>query len=329
MKIEADLVFDAHESNNRRSSWEFPITIDTQEPEVTEMTVRESEGRYYATLTLTDNQYVSAVVLTDSQYSKEFQVIGVAEPTAGATTVLKDVDITGMGERIGLVIHDYAGNSKAYTLQANGNSDDYADVVPTDILWEEDFNQAWLPEGWSTQSAGSPWRRGTGMKTTWPPAATMKILSRMNGSSRPPSISAGGKPEVHMVFDFNTVYAFTTYYKHCNLLVMASQDGGESWQEIWNLWQAGVFADWTNTQAKVTIPEEFQGSRNLQFAFVYQGKDGAMISIDNIVVYADLLEDYAVVHASAGANGSVSPAGEVLVKKETAKPSPLRRTRIT
>ena len=319
VKIEADLVFDAHESNNRRSSWEFPITIDTQEPEVTEMTVRESEGRYYATLTLTDNQYVSAVVLTDSQYSKEFQVIGVAEPTAGATTVLKDVDITGMGERIGLVIHDYAGNSKAYTLQANGNSDDYADVVPTDILWEEDFNQAWLPEGWSTQS------RGQSLETWYRDEDYMATCSYDENFEQDewlitPAIDISGRQtEVHMVFDFNTVYAFTTYYKHCNLLVMASQDGGESWQEIWNLWQAGVFADWTNTQAKVTIPEEFQGSRNLQFAFVYQGKDGAMISIDNIVVYADLLEDYAVVHASAGANGSVSPAGEVLVKKGNSK----------
>ncbi|MFR0734060.1 MAG: hypothetical protein ACLSHU_07600 [Oscillospiraceae bacterium] len=103
------------------------------------MTVRESEGRYYATLTLTDNQYVAAVVLTDPQYSKEFDVIGVAETTPGATTVLKDLDITGMGESIGLVVHDYAGNSKAYTLKATGNSDDYAEVVPTILLWQENL----------------------------------------------------------------------------------------------------------------------------------------------------------------------------------------------
>ena len=81
MRVDADLVYSEHEAHNRRSSWEFPITIDTQEPEITEMTVRESEGRYYATLTFTDNQYVAAVVLTDAKHSKEFDVIGVAEPT--------------------------------------------------------------------------------------------------------------------------------------------------------------------------------------------------------------------------------------------------------
>ena len=315
VRIEADLVFNGHEANNKRSSWAFPITIDTQEPEITEMTVRESEGRYYATLTMTDNQYVSAVVLTDPKHSKEFDVIGLAEPTPGATTVLRDVDITGMGESIGLVIHDYAGNSKAYTLKAKGNSDDYADVVPTDILWAEDFNDAWLPEGWSIQSKGQSietWYRDEDYMAT---CNFDENFPQDEWLITPAIDISGRQTEVHMVFDFNTVYAFTTYYKHCNLLVMASQDGGENWEEIWNLWDAGIFADWTNTQAKVTIPEEFQGSGSLQFAFVYQGQDGAMISIDNVVVYADLLEDYAVIHASAGENGAVSPAGDVLVKK--------------
>ena len=59
-----------------------------------------------------------------------------------------------MGESIGLVVHGYAGNSKAYTLKATGNSDDYAEVVPTDILWQENFNSAWLPDGWTVESRG-------------------------------------------------------------------------------------------------------------------------------------------------------------------------------
>ena len=319
VRVDADLVYSEHEAHNRRSSWEFPITIDTQEPEITEMTVRESEGRYYATLTLTDNQYVAAVVLTDAKHSKEFDVIGVAEPTPGATTTLRDVDITGMGESIGLVIHDYAGNSKAYTLKATGNSDDYADVVPTDILWQENFNSAWLPTGWHIESQGQSmesWYRDEDYMAT----CNYDENFQQDEWLITPAIDISDRQtEVHMVFDFNTVYAFTTYYKHCNLLVMASQDGGNSWQEIWNLWEAGIFADWTNTQARVTIPQELQGSETLQFAFVYRGKDGAMISIDNVVVYADLLEDYAMVHASAGAHGSVSPAGDVLVKKGNSK----------
>lgn len=262
VRVDADLVYSEHEAHNRRSSWEFPITIDTQEPEITEMTVRESEGRYYATLTFTDNQYVAAVVLTDAKHSKEFDVIGVAEPTPGATTTLRDVDITGMGESIGLVIHDYAGNSKAYTLKATGNSDDYADVVPTDILWQENFNSAWLPTGWHIESQGQSmesWYRDEDYMAT----CNYDENFQQDEWLITPAIDISDRQtEVHMVFDFNTVYAFTTYYKHCNLLVMASQDGGNSWQEIWNLWEAGIFADWTNTQARVTIPQELQGSEN-------------------------------------------------------------------
>ena len=53
---------------------------------------------------------------------------------------------------------------------------------------------------------------------------------------------------------------------------MASVDGGETWEKLWDLWDVGVFADWTNTQAKVTIPEKFQNSPHIQFAFVYQAR---------------------------------------------------------
>ena len=44
-----------------------------------------------------------------------------------------------------------------------------------------------------------------------------------------------------------------------------------------------------------------------------------MISIDNVIVYADLVEDYAAITACAGENGSVSPEGRVLVKKGNSK----------
>lgn len=46
-------------------------------------------------------------------------------------------------------------------------------------------------------------------------------------------------------------------------------------------------------------PGEVPEQPHIQFAFVYQGKDGAMISIDNVIVYADLVEDYAAITACA------------------------------
>ena len=87
--------------------------------------------------------------------------------------------------------------------------------------------------------------------------------------SRTTDIS-GVDTEVHMVFDFYTTYWYTVEYKHCNLQVMASGGGGENWQEIWNLQRdSGLFTAWTKTQAKVTIPESLQNSKDLRFAFVY------------------------------------------------------------
>lgn len=319
VQVDTELVYREHASNNQRTSWQFPITVDTEKPEVTRMTVREEEGRYYATLAVTDNQYVAAVVLTDAKNTVEYAKYGVAEQTPGATTVLEDLDITGMGERIGLVIHDYAGNSATVTLEARGNSDDYADVTPEDILWQENFNDAWLPAGWEIQShSNSPhgWVRdednmatvhydGENQQDEW------LITPAVNLSTR--------KTDGHLIFDFNTTDTYTTLYKRCNLRVLASVDGGENWQEVWNLQNFGVFPSWVNTQARVTIPEEMQHSESIRFAFVYEGKAGCDISVDNVVVYADLLEDYATVTAVAGAHGAITPAGETLVKKGHSK----------
>lgn len=45
----------------------------------------------------------------------------------------------------GMIVHDYAGNSKVYTVRAPGNPDDHGTITPTNILWTENFNEKWLP----------------------------------------------------------------------------------------------------------------------------------------------------------------------------------------
>ena len=137
--------------------------------------------------------------------------------------------------------------------------------------------------------------------------------------SRTTDIS-GVDTEVHMVFDFYTTYWYTVEYKHCNLQVMASGDGGENWQEIWNLQRdSGLFTAWTKTQAKVTIPESLQNSKDLRFAFVYTGKGGSNLSLDNVQLYAEERDNYVSVTAAAGEGGTITPAGQTLVKKGTSK----------
>jgi len=136
--------------------------------------------------------------------------------------------------------------------------------------------------------------------------------------SRATDIS-GVETDVHMIFNFYTTPVYTVDYKRCNLQVMASADG-QNWEEVWNLQKdAGAFTAWAATQAKVTIPEKFQNCDDLRFAFVYTGKGGAQISVDNVQLYADVREDYIAVTATSGEGGAIDPAGTTLVKKGTSK----------
>ena len=319
VRIEATLPFEDHESNNKRDYWEFPITIDTEEPEATELKSTESEGRYYLDVTVTDNQYVAAVIFFNlSNTSLVYGGEGLGEMTPSAVSKITAYDVTGFGERFGMVVHDYAGNSRIYTVTVPGNTDDYAEVEPTNILWEEDFNNAWLPEGWTMKSKGdsvNTWFRDVDYTAT---VEYDEVFRQDEWLYTHSTDISSIETEVRMVFDFYTSYWYTTQYQHCNLLVMASEDG-ENWEQIWSLWEHGLFTDWTASQAKVTIPEKYQNSTSLQFAFVYQGMDGCNLSIDSVVLYADEAEDYITVSATAGDGGSVSPAGDTLIRKGTSK----------
>lgn len=315
-------MYDAHEANNVRDSWSFPITIDTEGPELLETSVREAEGRYYATLTFKDNQYAAAVVLTDAQYSKEYKVIGVGENQPGMTTVLTDLDVTGYGETVGVVIHDYAGNTKTYYIKVKGNTDDYADVVVTDdmVLYSEDFNDSWLPAGWTMESkSGAPntWYRDDYYMAAIDPDE----LYHQNEWLYSPAYDLSGQTTpTHMIFDFESSYTFCVQYPHFNVDVYASKDDGETWESIWNLRNSGLYVDWVRTQAKVVIPDAYQGCDNVRFAFVYTGDTGgAQFAFDNVRIYKDRAEDYIAVMAEAGENGTISPEGRTLVRKGTSK----------
>ena len=319
--IDATLPYGDGVGTNQKSSWSFPITIDTEEPHADNLKVTESEGRYYLNLDVSDNQYVAAVVfynVANTQMLYGMQGFGELQP--GVTSHVSEYDITGFGETFGMIVHDYAGNSKVYTVRAPGNPDDHGTITPTNILWTENFNEKWLPDDWSVQS------KGGSLNTWYRDEDYMAAVDHDDDNqqnewliSRTTDIS-GVDTEVHMVFDFYTTYWYTVEYKHCNLQVMASGDGGVTWQEIWNLQRdSGLFTAWTKTQAKVTIPESLQNSKDLRFAFVYTGKGGSTLSMDNVQLYAEERDNYVAVPASAGEGGTITPAGQTLVKKGTSK----------
>ena len=320
VRIEATLPYGDGGSKNLKNSWEFPITVDTEEPEAKNLKVTESEGRYYLNFDVTDNQYVAAVIFYNvANHEMLYGQQGFGEMKPGMTSHVEQYDVTGMGETIGMIVHDYAGNSKSYNVKVPGNPDDHATIVPTDILWTEKFNDAWLPDGWSVESkSGSPntWYRGEDYTASIDHDDDYQQNEWLY--SRTTDLSSV-ETETHMIFDFYTTYWYTVEYKHCNLLVMASDDG-TNWEEIWNLQRdSGLFTAWTKTQAKVTIPEKFQSSKNLRFAFVYTGKGGSALDLDNVVLYSDVREDYIEIDATAGEGGTITPEGKTLVKKGTSK----------
>ena len=318
--IEATLPYGDGGTKNLKNRWSFPITIDNEDPHASNLKVTEAEGRYYLSLDVSDNQYVSAIVFYNLRNSDLlYGVQGFSETTPGLTTHVKEYDVTGMGETFGMIVHDYAGNSKTYTVKVPGNSDDYGIVKPTNVLWTETFDNDWLPADWSMESKGASvntWYRDVDYTATVDADDDFQQNEWLY--SRATDIS-GVETDVHMIFNFYTTPVYTVDYKRCNLQVMASADG-QTWEEVWNLQKdAGAFTAWAATQAKVTIPEKFQNCDDLRFAFVYTGKGGAQISVDNVQLYADVREDYIAVTATSGEGGAIDPAGTTLVKKGTSK----------
>ena len=318
--IEATLPYGDGGTKNLKNSWSFPITIDNEDPNASNLKVTEAEGRYYLSLDVSDNQYVSAIVFYNLRNSDLlYGIQGFSETTPGLTTHVKEYDVTGMGETFGMIVHDYAGNSKTYTVKVPGNSDDYGIVKPTNVLWTETFDNDWLPADWSMESKGASvntWYRDVDYTATVDADDDFQQNEWLY--SRATDIS-GVETDVHMIFNFYTTPVYTVDYKRCNLQVMASADG-QTWEEVWNLQKdAGAFTAWAPTQAKVTIPEKFQNCDDLRFAFVYTGKGGAQISVDNVQLYADVREDYIAVTATSGEGGAIDPAGTTLVKKGTSK----------
>ena len=318
--IEATLPYGDGGTKNLKNSWSFPITIDNEDPHASNLKVTEAEGRYYLSMDVSDNQYVSAIVFYNLRNSDLlYGIKGFSETTPGLTTHVKEYDVTGMGETFGMIVHDYAGNSKTYTVKVPGNSDDYGIVKPTNVLWTETFDNEWLPADWSMESKGASvntWYRDVDYTATVDADDDFQQNEWLY--SRATDIS-GVETDVHMIFNFYTTPVYTVDYKRCNLQVMASADG-QNWEEVWNLQKdAGAFTAWAATQAKVTIPEKFQSCDDLRFAFVYTGKGGAQISVDNVQLYADVREDYIAVTATSGEGGAIDPAGTTLVKKGTSK----------
>ena len=316
--VSGELSYDKHEANNQKSSWSFPITIDTEEPEAKDITVSNENGKYYVSLKVTDNQFVSNVTISNNAESKELAGFPVAETTAGATTECK-YDITGFGENLKVVVNDYACNRKVYPIKAEGNTDASEVIVPTKTVLTEDFEETTFPpEGWSVKSTvkDKTWYQGTEYGSKMAIVDGSKTEQQNEWLISPAIDLSKQATKAGIVFDFYTNYYWSVTNHHHNLKVMASTDNGANWEQIWQLWdwnQKHEFGAGEKTQAKVTIPDKFQNAKSVQFAFVYEGKDSTPLWMDNIQVYVEDPSQIHTITATAGEGGKIDPSGAVQI----------------
>ena len=322
--VSGELSYDKHEANNQKSSWSFPITIDTEEPEAKDITVSNENGKYYVSLKVTDNQFVSNVTISNNAESKELAGFPVAETTAGATTECK-YDITGFGENLKVVVNDYACNRKVYSIKAEGNTDASEVIVPTKTVLTEDFEKTTFPpEGWSVKSTvkDKTWYQGTEYGSKMAIVDGSKTEQQKEWLISPAIDLSKQATKAGIVFDFYTNYYWSVTNHHHNLKVMASTDNGENWEQIWQLWdwnQKNEFGPWEKTQAKVTIPDKFQNAESVQFAFVYEGKDSTSLWLDNVQVYVEDPSQIHTITATAGEGGKIDPSGTVQINDGKSK----------
>lgn len=314
--VSGELSYDKHEANNQKSSWSFPITIDTEEPEAKDITVSNENGKYYVSLKVTDNQFVSNVTISNNAESKELAGFPVAETTAGATTECK-YDITGFGENLKVVVNDYACNRKVYSIKAEGNTDASEVIVPTKTVLTEDFEENSFPaNGWTLESqAEKTWYQGTEYGSKMAMVDLSKTEQQNEWLISPAIDLSAQATKAGIVFDFYTNYFWSVQNHHHNLKVMASTNGTD-WEQIWQLWdwnQKNEFGAWEKTQAKVTIPDKFQNAKSVKFAFVYEGKDSTPLWMDNIQVYVEDPSQIHTITATAGEGGSIDPSGAVQI----------------
>lgn len=316
--VSGELSYDKHVANNQKSSWSFPITIDTEEPEAKDITVSNENGKYYVSLKVTDNQFVSNVTISNNAQSKELAGFPVAATTAGATTECK-YDITGFGENLKVVVNDYACNRKVYSIKAEGNTDASEVIVPTKTVLTEDFEETTFPpEGWSVKSTvkDKTWYQGTEYGSKMAIVDGSKTEQQNEWLISPAIDLSKQATKAGIVFDFYTNYYWSVTNHYHNLKVMASTDNGANWEQIWQLWdwnKKNEFGAWEKTQAKVTIPDKFQDAESVKFAFVYEGKDSTSLWMDNIQVYVEDPSQIHTITATAGKGGKIDPSGAVQI----------------
>ena len=126
--VEAELAYDDHESNNKKSTWSFPLLIDTSAPELVDMTVRfvTEGGRTYLEGTFADRNAMmdmaamGVLIYGNSIYGDPSTREDIACDGSGSADFR--FDVTGISsEYIYLMGYDSAYNAATYLIPTTGD----------------------------------------------------------------------------------------------------------------------------------------------------------------------------------------------------------------
>ncbi|MBO5461581.1 MAG: S8 family serine peptidase [Ruminococcus sp.] len=123
LTIKTKLDYDEHESANVGDTWEIPITIDTEAPELLETPVILKDmdtGRQYIKIKAADNVAVAAVnILSDRGVTTLAQY--AVDHEAEKNEEYQIFEVTDMGNKFLLLLGDYAFNEKVYEIETSDN----------------------------------------------------------------------------------------------------------------------------------------------------------------------------------------------------------------
>ncbi len=287
VRMDAVVDYDLHEINNESGYWEFPLTIDTQAPEVVDIRATMANGTTYLYVTVRDNHYIADISFTNAAYSGTMDRYAIAETERGLETTYC-YEIAGYGDQFGLVVSDYAMNRTTYAVNVPENMEDQ-NITDDNTIYFEDFEDAVPPHGWAIESeieGQNPnymWQAGSTS------TSTAHIESAPDGTARDEWLItefvdlSHYSTEARMVFEFETDYAQICGNDDIEFMVLVSNDG-DNWTLMYSIHNEAEFASGSPFEACTLIPYSYQ-NENVCFAFVYQGHGGPDFDLDNIVIY--------------------------------------------
>lgn len=193
------------------------------------------------------------------------------------------------------------GNSSNNSMTRNFTVSDCG--TPLTVPFNEIFNSPNLPACWTIQQTHptNTWNSTTGYTvgsyTINPQSGShfwyvQWIAQNQNEYLMTPRFNFTNVTNLQISFYFNGSYYWSVSpYNNCDLRLLGRVDNN-SWTQLWNESQHPNFSDNTTyTWLLTTVPlSSYVGQNNVQFAFQYQGNDGANFAVDNISITGQLTD---------------------------------------